>query len=60
MLLHQSCDSLQAALPCNSIIFTSQEGPFKVGLSLPSLVGAFNYNVQEGGFVLDPWVEMGQ
>lgn len=27
MLLHQSGGSLQAALPCNSIVFTSQDGP---------------------------------
>lgn len=26
MLLHQSGGSLQAALPCNSIVFTSQDG----------------------------------
>lgn len=26
MLLHQSGGSLQAALPCNSIAFTSQDG----------------------------------
>lgn len=39
MFLHQSGDSLQAALPCNSIPFTSSDGRFQVGqLSLAATV----------------------
>lgn len=40
MLLHQSRGSLQAALPCNSIVFTSQDGLQGIGIGCPPSPGS--------------------